>query len=198
MPTALLRGFPRRITAADHTHSHGLVGGYPVAAGSSDDGLGPALGGLLRLVFPEPGGVVNIGLTIPENAFHADHLKPLFEDILERYFANRMRGAHQRGRLMGHPAVISTRVGPMAERYGLWTGEAARLVMPATVEGIGFALQNGIDAADTAACAFDVKKGFSRRSREVYRLKTASKVLPKFWAGAALVETLRSPIPVDY
>jgi flavin-dependent dehydrogenase len=147
--------------------------------------------------FPEPNGVVNIGLTIPDGAPHASRLKVLFQDLLDEHFAYGMKGAEQRGKWMGHPAIIATSLGRMATPYTISVGEAARLVMPGTVEGIGFALESGVHAARFIADHFDATSGFSRLSQERYRLGAAARVLPKFWAGEAFVRMMRSRRAVD-
>jgi flavin-dependent dehydrogenase len=102
------------------------------------------LAGYYAWRFPEPGGVVNIGLTIPEHAPEGERLKELFQALLDEYWGEGLRGAEQIGKWMGHPAVISRSVGKVAESRALWVGEAARLVSPGTVEGISFALESGI------------------------------------------------------
>ena len=147
--------------------------------------------------FPEPGGVVNIGLTIPDGAPAARTLKVLFQEILDEHFAPYMRGATQRGKWMGHPAVVSTKVGALAEERVINVGEAARLVMPGTVEGIGFAMESGLYAAGFIRDHFDPARGFGRLDRERYRVGSAAKVLPKFWAGEAFVRMMRSKRAVD-
>jgi flavin-dependent dehydrogenase len=103
-----------------------------------------------------------------------------------------MRGAEPRGRWIGHPAVISHGIGPIAEQRALWIGEAARLVMPGTLEGIGFALQNGVAAARFVSAELTAAGGLSTAASRRYRLATAQSVLPKFWAGAAFVRAMRS------
>ncbi|MEZ4384261.1 MAG: NAD(P)/FAD-dependent oxidoreductase, partial [Nannocystaceae bacterium] len=105
------------------------------------------LAGYYAWVFPEPHGVTNIGLTIPAEAPAATHLKELFQALLDEHFADGLEGAEQVGKWMGHPAIISTKVGTIAESRALWVGESARLVSPGTVEGISFALESGISAA---------------------------------------------------
>jgi flavin-dependent dehydrogenase len=150
------------------------------------------LDGYYAWSFPEPGGLVNIGLTIPKAAPEARRLRGLFGEILDEHFARDLKGAEQRGKWIGLPAVVTKRVGPIAESRALWVGEAARLVMPGTVEGIGFALESGIRAASFAAGHFDLGTGFSRLALEKYRRATARAVVPKFWAGAAFVQLMRS------
>jgi flavin-dependent dehydrogenase len=150
------------------------------------------LDGYYAWAFPEPNDIVNIGLCIPAAAPRASRLRELFERVLDEHFQDRMRGAEPRGRWLGHPAVISHRVGPIAESRALWIGEAARLVMPGTLEGIGFALQNGVAAAEFVSRELSAKGGLSTSARARYRMSTARSVLPKFWAGAAFAQAMRS------
>lgn len=150
------------------------------------------LHGYYAWVFPEPHGIINIGLTIPEEAPDARRLKELFQDLLDRYFADGLEGAEQVGKWMGHPAVISKRVGTVAEARAIWVGESARLVSPGTVEGISFALESGITAAQHIGRYFGPTRGFSPLAIRGYQALTASKMLPKFWAGEAFSRAMGS------
>ena len=151
------------------------------------------LAGYYAWVFPEPHGITNIGLTIPETAPEAKRLKELFQDLLDRYFADGLRGAEPVGKWMGHPAVVSTRIGTVAESRAIWVGESARLVSPGTVEGISFALESGITAARHIDRYFGPVRGFSPLAVRGYQGITAAQVLPKFWAGEGFVRAMGSP-----
>jgi len=151
------------------------------------------LDGYYLWLFPEPHGIVNVGLTIPEGSPNAKRLKVLFAELIEEYFADDLRHADQVGKWMGHPATLATKVGEVAESHAMWCGEAARLVSPATVEGISFAMESGIVAARTASRAFRPELGLSRIQRAHYRAGLATRMLPKFWAGEAFVRLMRSP-----
>lgn len=144
------------------------------------------LDGYYAWAFPEPGGVVNIGLTVPEHGRHADRLKPLFQELLDEHFGDALRGAEPVGKPMGHPATVTTRVGTIVEAGALWCGEAARLVSPGSVEGIGFAMESGMVAAEQL-------RGLTRVQQARYRARTAVRMLPKFWAGEAFARLMRSP-----
>lgn len=95
--------------------------------------------------------------------------------------------------LTGHPAVITTSIGTVAERRTMWVGEAARLVSPGTVEGISFALESGVRAAQFIDRHLDARLGLSPLACAGYRAHTAAKVLPRFWAGEAIAHGARSP-----
>ena len=106
------------------------------------------LDGYYAWAFPEPGGVVNVGLTIAESSPHSKGVRGVFQHILDEDFAHVLRGAEQLGKWRGHPATVTTRISSaLVESHCMFVGEAARLVCPGTVEGIGFALLSGRIAA---------------------------------------------------
>jgi len=151
------------------------------------------LAGYYAWMFPEPGDVVNIGLTIPEDAAETGRLKGLFQELLDEHWGVGLEGAEQVGKWMGHPAVITTRVGPIAESHAVWVGEAARMVSPGTVEGIGFALETGITAAGVIGRAFTPERGLSPLAIAGYRARLAASMLPKFVAGEAVARAVQVP-----
>ena len=151
------------------------------------------LGGYYAWAFPEPDDVVNVGLTIPEDYPRASRLRGLFEEVLGDHFASIRDGGEQIGRWAGHPATVTTRIGPVAQPRTLFIGEAARLVCPATVEGISFALHSGRIAAETIGRSFDPKRGLGTVARQRYRASLSLRMLPTFLAGRALQRVLRSP-----
>jgi flavin-dependent dehydrogenase len=151
------------------------------------------LHGYYAWAFPEPDGIANVGITIPEDAAGADRLKELFAEVLDDQFGDVLRGADPLGKWMGHPAVVTTKIGDdITESRAIFVGEAARLVSPGTVEGISFALESGIAAADVIDRHFEVRNGMSRVGRAVYRATCRARMLPKFWAGEALARLMRS------
>jgi menaquinone-9 beta-reductase len=150
------------------------------------------LDGYYAWAFPEPQGVVNIGLTIPEGSPHASRLKALFQELLDEHFGAALRGAEPLGKQMGHPATVTTRVGPIVEASALWCGEAARLVSPGSVEGIGFAMESGMVAAEQLR-GLDPTAGLGPLQQARYRARTAVRMLPRFWAGEAFTRVMRSP-----
>lgn len=152
------------------------------------------LDGYYAWAFPEPGGIANFGITLPEGAAAASRLKELFKEILDDQFGTLLRGADQVGKWMGHPATVTTRVSDeVTEARAVWIGEAARLVSPGTVEGISFAMESGMLAAEIVGRHFDAKNGLSRVGRGLYRTRARARMLPKFWAGEAFVRLMRSP-----
>jgi flavin-dependent dehydrogenase len=190
-------GSPSRFST-DGTPVNGIrtiMGWWSGAALRRDEGVmiwDRRLAGYYAWAFPEPHGVVNIGLTIPEHAPGTEHLKALFEQILAEHFGAALASAQPIGKWMGHPATVTTRVGEIAESHAMWIGEAARLVSPGTVEGISFAMESGMLAADAIAHGFDLEHGFTRAQRAMLRTKLVARMLPKFWAGEAFVRLMRS------
>lgn len=150
------------------------------------------LEGYYAWLFPEPHGIVNIGLTIPDTAERSHHLRELFTELLDEHFASTIEGAEQVGRWQGHPVTSTLRVGDICEEHAIWIGEAARLVGPGTVEGIGFAMESGVIAARTLAAHASAAHGLSALHQAGYRARIGSSMLPKFWAGEALVRVMRS------
>jgi flavin-dependent dehydrogenase len=150
------------------------------------------LGGYYAWAFPEPDDVVNVGITIPDTYERASRLRELFSEILEDHFREIVVGGEQLGRWMGHPATVTTRVGKVASARQLFVGEAARLVCPATVEGISFALESGRIAAQTIDRSLDPERGLSRAAQHRYRLELGARMLPTFLAGEGFFRIMRS------
>ena len=151
------------------------------------------LGGYYAWAFPEPGDVVNLGLTIPEDYARSSKLRELFGEILEDHFSDVVRSGEQLGRWAGHPATVTKRVGKVSTARSLYIGEAARLVCPATVEGISFALESGRIAAHAIARSLDPDRGLSRAAQQRYRVELGAKMLPVFLAGEGFYRIMRSP-----
>ena len=151
------------------------------------------LGGYYAWAFPEPGDVINIGLTIPEQHPRASKLRELFGELLDEYFPDVVSGGAQLGRWAGHPATVTTRVGRIITPRKIYIGEAARLVCPATVEGISYAMMSGRVAADAIVRRFDRQRGFSTFDQHRYRAGVAAKMLPIFSAGEAFYRVMRRP-----
>jgi flavin-dependent dehydrogenase len=150
------------------------------------------LGGYYAWAFPEPDEVVNIGITIPDTFERSSRLRELFSEILDDHFREIVSSGEQVGRWMGHPATVTTRVGKVASSRQIFVGEAARLVCPATVEGISFALESGRIAAQTIDRSLDPDRGLSRAAQHRYRLELGTRMLPTFIAGESFYRIMRS------
>ncbi len=88
-------------------------------------------------------------------------IRGLFLEILDEDFAHVLRGANMLGTWKRHPATVTTRISSaLVEPNCMFVGDAARLVCPGTVEGIGFSLLSGCIAAGLIERHFDVERGF--------------------------------------
>jgi geranylgeranyl reductase family protein len=97
-------------------------------------------------LFPEPEGIVNVGLVAHRTARTAS-LHETFDAVLERYFGPRIANARLAGRRTGAPVRHCSRVGRVVDGCILRAGESAGLVNGATAEGIPYALESGELAA---------------------------------------------------
>jgi geranylgeranyl reductase family protein len=98
-------------------------------------------------VFPEPGGVCNVGIGIESDRIAGRPLGDLFRSFVDTRLGSRMDGATMIGRPSGFPIMAAAWPGEAGEPGILLAGEAARLVNPVTGEGISPALRSGILAA---------------------------------------------------
>lgn len=151
------------------------------------------LGGYYAWAFPEPGDVVNIGLTLREDHERGHDLRGLLDEMLADHFGDLASGQRQIGKWAGHPATVTHRVGPIAFRREVFVGEAARLVCPATVEGISFAMHSARLAADAIGRAFTPGDGLSKVGQKRYQVDVATRILPTFLAGETLYQVMRRP-----
>jgi geranylgeranyl reductase family protein len=112
-------------------------------------------------LFPETKERVNIGICYdPEDPAPP---KELFQEIVERQVGARMKGAEQVIKFRGAPIVYTERIGEVATPGALWIGEAARLTNAATGEGIFYAMQSAMVAADVIDKVSDGELGRAYR-----------------------------------
>ncbi len=105
-------------------------------------------------VFPEGSGIVNIGICLYEDRLKGRNVTEIFEKFLDRHYARRLEGAEQVGKSFSF--VINT-AGSVKDVYAngmLYAGEAGRLCNPATAEGISYAMESGVLAADAVMRAY--------------------------------------------
>lgn len=136
-------------------------------------------------VFPEGDGAVNIGICIYEDLLKGRNVTEVFDGFLEKYYAPRLARAQQIGK--SYSFVINT-AGSVKGVYRpgmLLTGEAGRLCNPATAEGISYAMESGVLAADAVLRAYEkggggvdekVLAGYEAMCRKAFnfRLRRAS------------------------
>jgi len=146
-----------------------------------DEDLHPLYG----WVFPEPGGICNVGVGIEHARLGGRPLGDVFRSFLARRLGRRMEGAEMIGRPSGHPIMASPWPGVPGVPGVLLAGEAARLVNPLTGEGIAPALRSGILAARTIAAAHG-RGGARERVLEEYAALLRRDVGPSLLVGEAL------------
>ena len=101
-------------------------------------------------VFPLPDGGANVGFGIQRGAKVATkEMKALWHQILARRHIAEVLGPDARPESRHQAWPIPARVGELALSAGrvLWVGDAAAVTDPMTGEGIGQALQSGVQAA---------------------------------------------------
>jgi geranylgeranyl reductase family protein len=106
-------------------------------------------------VFPEPGGICNVGIGIESSRLKGRPLGDVFRRFLARRLGARMDGAEMIGRPAGFPILAAAWPANPGRPRVLLAGEAARLVNPLTGEGIAAALRSGILAGRAVASALD-------------------------------------------
>lgn len=121
-------------------------------------------------VFPEGDGMVNIGICLYEDRLRGRNVADVFNEFLERHYARRLKGAEQAGKSCSFVINTAGSVKDVYARGMLCAGEAARLCNPATAEGISYAMESGVLAADAVMKAYDGSRGGipDERSLEEY------------------------------
>ncbi len=115
-----------------------------------DDELLPHYG----WVFPEGEGIVNIGVCVQKDRLKGRNVVDVFDDFLERRYAKRLSGASQVGKSRSFVINTSGSVKAVYARGMLYAGEAGRLCNPATAEGISYAMESGVLAAEAVLRAY--------------------------------------------
>ncbi|OHD64503.1 MAG: hypothetical protein A2176_02600 [Spirochaetes bacterium RBG_13_51_14] len=110
-------------------------------------------------VFPEGNGVVNIGVCLYEDRLKGRNVSDVFDMFLRKYYARRLAGATQIGNSMSYVINTSGRVRHVYANGMLCAGEAGRMCNPATAEGISYAMESGVLAADAVMLAFERGSG---------------------------------------
>lgn len=110
-------------------------------------------------VFPEGEGVVNIGICLYEDKLKGRNVAHVFDDFLETYYAKRLEHATQVGRRLSYVINTSSSVRDVYADRMLCAGEAGRMCNPASAEGISYAMESGVLAADACMLAYERGSG---------------------------------------
>ncbi len=141
-------------------------------------------------LFPETSNRVNIGLCLP--AERRDRpISLLFEEMISRYFGERVKRGRRVKGILGHPIVVSKQVSVPARPGLLFVGEAAALVNPATGEGISFAMESGRMAIAVIAEAWEKEKDH-RWIAATYQKRLARSFDRRFGAAAFFCRHVRT------
>ena len=137
----------------------------------------PALVPHYGWLFPEGPDRANIGICVEPQRHAGTPIREVFQRFLDKYFAERLRGARQIGDWRGHPIVATVGIEHHAPPGVLLVGEACRLVNCATGEGISYAMQSAMLAGDAVADAagegaepLEVARSYERALRKALAL----------------------------
>jgi geranylgeranyl reductase family protein len=103
-------------------------------------------------LFPEGEHRVNIGITYEDGANgEKKNARALFQEFLDKYYAERLVGARQVGAWKGHPVVWSYEIEKLTAPGRIVIGEAGLMTHPATAEGIYQGMRSGMLGAEAVA-----------------------------------------------
>ncbi len=106
-------------------------------------------------VFPEGDGIVNIGICLYQDRLKGRNVTEVFNRFLDRHYARRLSRATQVGKSLSFVINTSGSVKNVYAKGMLYAGEAGRMCNPATAEGISYAMESGVLAADAVMRAYD-------------------------------------------
>jgi flavin-dependent dehydrogenase len=144
-------------------------------------------------LFPESRGRVNIGICYAP-APGAPNARQRFGEFVEGRFGRRLKGAAQIGRLVGHPIATTRTPTSLVQDGTLLAGEAARLVDPATAEGIYSALDSGLVSGRVLGEVLESGRAPSPRNLAPYAALIRQRLGRRLAAGDLLLKALGTPI----
>lgn len=174
---------------------HAIMGWYEGVEGIGDAVemyFDPPLRPYYGWVFPEGAHRANIGVCYAArpggpNAYHH------FQTFLDRRLAPRLRRAERVGRLVGHPIATTQRPSALLAHGTLLAGEAARLVDPATAEGIHQALASGRLAGECLGAVLEAGLEPSADRLAVYERRVRRSVGGRLRVGGAVSRLIGTP-----
>jgi flavin-dependent dehydrogenase len=101
-------------------------------------------------LFPESETRVNIGITYEEGEGKGGkrNARALFQEFLDKHYAERLKGATQIGGWKGHPVVWSYEIEKLTAPGRIVIGESGLMTHPATAEGIYQGMRSGMLGAE--------------------------------------------------
>ena len=128
--------------------------GVPFTPGFLEMIFDPKLAPHYGWLFPESESTCNIGLCVRQEKISGTPVTRVFESFCSTYFNERIQEAEVICPPKVHPILPSPHIGEGAYRGTYLAGDAARLINAFTGEGISFALESGILAAEAALKQF--------------------------------------------
>lgn len=170
---------------------------FPVAPNQLDMIFDPEVAPLYGWMFPEGNGRVNIGICIDAQDASGQkttkNLKATFQAFLDKHYAEPLKQAKQVGRLKGHPIVYTTWPSHLTQPGALALGEAGRMTHNATGEGISYAMESGMMAAE--ACHRVLREGASEEKVwRQYLFRHRRRFTGAFVTGHALRKAIDSSL----
>lgn len=145
-------------------------------------------------LFPEGEHRVNIGITYEDKSgpsAEKKNARALFQEFIDKYYADRLKGARQIGPWKGHPVVWSYEIEKLTAPSTIVIGEAGLMTHPATAEGIYQGMRSGMLGAEAVA---DILSGrvaedtalssYERACRKQFQLS--------FWGGGLFRKLVRT------
>ena len=135
---------------------------------------------------------MNIGITYedPDNSKNA---RKLFQEFLDKHYADRLKDATQVGGWKGHPIHYSYDVGGLTGPGRIIIGEAGLMTHPATAEGIYQGMRSGMFGAEAAADIIDGRQSEAAAMRR-YEARCKDAFHLSFLGGRVFRRLLKTPV----
>lgn len=150
-------------------------------------------------IFPLPDGRANVGVGLRTDRMRRANIK--LPEVLDRFCAMpraaaELTGGKRVGRVRGHHLPFGTFARHLVWDRCLLLGDAAGFINPLTGEGIEFALESGMLAAE-ALVAAERAGGFSRAHLSVYERRCSERFTHAFRQNGKLQRVFEHPRLID-
>jgi len=143
--------FRAKDTKKEHiTTCTGWYRGVPFSPGFLEMIFDPKLSPHYGWLFPESEDTCNIGLCVRREKIRGNPVTRMYEEFIDTFFGDRMSGSEIIHPPRVHPIIPSPNFGEGAPKGAFLAGDTARLINAFTGEGISFALESGMLAAEAA------------------------------------------------
>lgn len=150
-------------------------------------------------IFPLPDGRANVGVGLRTDRMRKHGIK--LPEVLDRFCAMpraaaELRGGRRAGRVQGHHLPFGTFARHLVWDRCLLLGDAAGFINPLTGEGIEFALESGLLAAETLVKA-EKAGAFTRAELAAYEERCAERFTRAFRQNGKLQRVFEHPRLID-